>query len=94
MRRFAVPILVAVMVIAALAVLWLTPTTAYGPTGRTRCGPALQEWRETFGDVGGRCHLLRQERMRLGLAVAGVMIAAAGAVWLVHQAVSRHGAAD
>lgn len=85
MRRHAVPIVTAVLVTVALTVLWLTPTTAYGPSGTTRCGPALQEWRQTFDDLAGRCHLLRQERMRLGLAMAGLMLLAALPLWLTSR---------
>ena len=82
MRRNAVPIVAAVMVTLALAVLWLSTTTAYGPSGNTRCGPALQEWRQTFDEVAGRCHLARQERMRLGLAMAALMLGTALLLWL------------
>ena len=82
MHRYAVPIVAAAMVTLALTGLWLSPTTAYGPSGTTRCGPALQEWPQTFEEVAGRCHLLRQERMRLGLAMGGLMLGAAIPLWL------------
>jgi hypothetical protein len=73
MRRWVVPLVTLVLIGVALAVLWLGNTTAYEPDGRTRCGPALQEMENLFRDVAGRCHLARQDRLRLGLRMAGAM---------------------
>lgn len=73
MRRWVVPLVTLVLVGVALAVLWLSNTTAYEPDGRTRCGPAIQELENLFGDVAGRCHLARQDRLRLGLRMATAM---------------------
>jgi hypothetical protein len=77
--RRVVPVATAVLILVALAALWLGNTTAYEPDGRTRCGPAIQELPEMFGQVGGRCHLARQDRLQLGLRMATVM-AVVGAV--------------
>src|SRR3990170_2549823 len=79
MRRRVVPAVTLVLIGVALAVLWLGNTTAYEPEGRTRCGPALQEMENLFRDVAGRCHLARQDRLRLGFRMATVM-AVVGAV--------------
>jgi hypothetical protein len=73
MRRWVAPLVTLVLIGVALAVLWLGNTTAYEPDGRTRCGPALQEMENLFRDVAGRCHLARQDRLRLGLRMAGAM---------------------
>jgi hypothetical protein len=77
--RRVVPVVTAVLIGVALAVLWLGNTTAYEPDGRTRCGPAIQEMPNVFADVAGRCHLARQDRLQLGLRMATVM-AVVGAV--------------
>jgi len=73
MRRWVVPLVTLVLIGVALGVLWLGNTTAYEPDGRTRCGPALQEMENLFRDVAGRCHLARQDRLRLGVRMAGAM---------------------
>jgi hypothetical protein len=72
-RRWIVPMVTVVLVGVALAVLWLGNTTAYEPDGRTRCGPAVQEIENLFSDVAGRCHLARQDRLRLGIRMATAM---------------------
>ena len=72
-RRWIVPLVTVVLVGVALAVLWLGNTTAYEPDGRTRCGPAVQEIDNLFADVAGRCHLARQDRLRVGLRMATAM---------------------
>ncbi|MGH9034702.1 MAG: hypothetical protein ACRD0O_02990 [Acidimicrobiia bacterium] len=82
MHRRVVPLLTLVLVGVALMVLWLSNTTAYEPDGRTRCGPALQEMGNLFGDVAGRCHQARQDRLRLGLRMATVMFVVGGIVGL------------
>jgi hypothetical protein len=53
MRRWVVPLVTAVLIGTALAVLWLGNTTAYAPDGRTRCGPAVQELANLFGPALG-----------------------------------------
>jgi hypothetical protein len=63
---------------AALAVLSLGNTTAYEPNGRTRCGPAIQEIENLFRPVAGRCHLARQDRLRLGLRMVTAMTLVGG----------------
>src|SRR3990170_5323670 len=73
MRRRVVPAVTLVLIVVALAVLWLGTPTAYEPDGRTRCGPALQEMENLFRDVAGRCHLARQDRLRLGVRLAAAM---------------------
>lgn len=80
MRRWIVPLVTVVLVGVALAVLWLGNTTAYEPDGRTRCGPALQEMQNLFSDVAGRCHLARQDRLRLGIRMAGAMLLVGGVI--------------
>ena len=78
--RRAVPLATAVLIGAALAVLWLANTTAYGREGATRCGPAVQELPNLFSDVAGRCHLARQDRLQLGLRTATLMAVAGGVI--------------
>ena len=77
-RTWLEPLVVlAVLAGAALAVVWLGGVSAFTPDGRTHCGPAIQEWPNLLRDVAGRCHLARQDRLRLGLQVVAAMLAAA-----------------
>ena len=77
----AAAVTVAAMVAAALAVMWVgNQVSAFTPDGRTRCGPALQEWRALFDEVSGRCHEARRDRLWLGIQVAAAMSVAAAVV--------------
>jgi hypothetical protein len=89
-RRWTLPLLTAVLVVVALGVLWLGNTTAYEPDGRTRCGPAIQEIENVFRRVAGRCHLARQDRLRLGLRMATAMLLAGGVISMAVETTQRH----
>ena len=90
MRRWTLPLLTAVLMVVALGVLWLGNTTAYEPHGRTRCGPAIQEIENMFRPVAGRCHLARQDRLRLGLRMATAMLLAGGVISMAVETGQRH----
>lgn len=81
LRRWSVPLVTMALIGVALTVLWLGNTTAYEPDGHTRCGPAIQEFSQLFDEVRGRCHLARQDRLRLGLRMAAAMALAGAIFW-------------
>ena len=89
-NRGVVAAVVAGMVVAGLVVLFVVAhVSAFTPDGRTPCGPALQEWRNLFDGVGGRCHEARRDRLWLGLQVAAAMGLAAALAYSAMAAVNR-----